>query len=157
MSQTARNYYKSEYVNGNTVRQAKPVRNPRVQTSETQKLNRATQVRANDKALSMNAPYVLFLAAVSLVCLCVCVVYLSIQSQITNTKENVASLKSQISVLQSQNDALQYSINSSVDSSQVYKTATKKLGMKQAADDQISVYKPSDSGYTVQYGDIPSK
>lgn len=157
MSQTARNYYRSEYVSGNTVRQTSPERKRRVYTDRQSVPNRAKQVRANDKSLSMNAPYVLFLAVVSLMCLGMCVVYLNIQSQITNTRESVASLKSQISTLQSQNDALQYSINSNVDTGRVYKVATTKLGMKQAADEQISVYKSSDSGYTVQYGDIPSK
>lgn len=156
MGQTARNY-KSEYVSGNTVRKMAPAKKQNVYTDRQHSQNRAKQVRANDKSLSMNAPYVVFLAVVSMVCLLVCVFYLNMQSQITNCRENVASLKSEISTLQSQNDALQYSINSNVDTGRVYKIATSKLGMKQATDNQISIYKSSDSGYTVQYGDIPSK
>lgn len=158
MSQVrTRDYYRSEYVSGNTVRKVRPERERRVYTDQQRRTGREKSLRTNDKALSMNAPYVIFLAAVSVVCLIMCVTYLHIQSQITNTRENVAQLKTQINTLQSQNDALQYSINSNVDVDHIYKTATTKLGMTQATDDQISTYKSSDSGYTVQYGDIPTK
>lgn len=157
MSQAARNYYRSEYVRGNTVRQTSPARERRVYTDKQRVPSREKQIRANDKALAMNAPYVVFLAVVSLVCLIMCVTYLHIQSQITNTRETVAGLKSQINTLQSQNDALEYSINSNVDADRIYKVATTKLGMSQAADDQISMYESSDNGYTVQYEDIPTK
>jgi len=105
----------------------------------------------------MNAPYVAFLAIVSAVCLIMCVCYLNIQSDISETRTNIATLKGQISTVQSQNDALNYSINSYIDTDNIYKMATNKLGMKQATDDQISKYKLSDGGYTVQYGDIPNK
>lgn len=158
MSQArTRDYYRSEYVSGNTVRKLSPERERRVYTDEQRAHSRAKELRARDKALSMNAPYVIFLAAVSLVCLIMCVTYLHIQSDITNTKSSVSELKTQISTLQSQNDALNYSINSKVDAEYIYETATTKLGMAQATGDQISTYKSSDSGFTVQYGDIPSK
>jgi cell division protein FtsL len=156
MSQArARDYYRSEYVSGNTVRKVSPERKQRVYTDRQVRTN--SRATANEKALVMNAPYVLFLAAVSLVCLIMCVTYLHVQSQITQTKETVAELKTEINTLQSQNDALQYSINSNVDAEHIYKVATTKLGMTQAVDDQISMYQSSDSGYTVQYGDIPTE
>ena len=79
------------------------------------------------------------------------------QSNITATRDSISQLKSQISTVQSQNNALNYSINSYVNVDHVYKVATTKLGMKQATDKQISTYKASDSGYTLQYGDIPRK
>lgn len=83
--------------------------------------------------------------------------YLHMQSNITATRDSISQLKSQISTVQSQNNALNYSINSYVNVDHVYKVATTKLGMKQATDKQISTYKASDSGYTLQYGDIPRK
>lgn len=74
-----------------------------------------------------------------------------------SNKRQYLTVKSQISTVQSQNNALNYSINSYVNVDHVYKVATTKLGMKQATDKQISTYKASDSGYTLQYGDIPRK
>lgn len=152
-------YYRSEYIDGNTVRQTSPARERREYTQRQRQVqySKARELRAKEKALAMNAPYVAFLAIVSLACLIMCVTYLHVQAQVTGTRDKVSELKTQISTVQSQNDALHYSINSNIDAEHIYKVATKKLGMSQASGDQISMYKSSDSGYTVQYGDIPSK
>lgn len=150
-----RNYYTNEYISGNTVRKTSPQRERRVETTPVRRNEK--RVRTNERALTMNAPYVAFLAVVSVVCLLMCVMYLNIQSDISAKRTSISGLKNQISTVQSQNDALHYSINSYVDVDRIYKVATSKLGMSQAMDDQISKYKTSDSGYTVQYGDIPKK
>ena len=149
-----RSDYRSEYVYGNTVRQAVPQEK---REHKTVHRHHVEQEYVNEKALVMSAPHVIFLAVVSFVCLFTCVAYLHVQSNITATRSNISELKSNISTVQSQNNALDYSINSYVNVNRVYKIATKKLGMKQATDKQISNYKASDSGYTLQYGDIPSK
>ena len=152
-----RDYYTNEYISGNTVRKTNPQRERRVERAPRRSAQSRQNVRINEKALTMNAPYVAFLAVVSVVCLLMCVMYLNMQSDISETRTSISGLKNQISTVQSQNDALQYSINSYVDVDRIYKEATTKLGMSQAKDDQISKYKTSDSGYTVQYGDIPTK
>ncbi len=157
MSQARRSYYANEYVNGNTVRKVRPEREHRVYVNGQRVRENERELRAREKALTMNAPYVAFLAVVSAVCLIMCVFYLNIQSDISETRTSISELKTQISTVQSQNDALNYSINSYVDVDYIYDVATTKLGMSQATDDQISRYKPSDSGYTIQYGDIPTK
>ena len=158
MSQArTRDYYRNEYVSGNTVRQIRPERERRVYVDGRRVRQNERELRANEKALTMNAPYVAFLAVVSIVCLLMCVAYLHLQSDISQTRTNISEVKTQISTIQSQNDALNYSINSYVNVDHIYKVATTKLGMKQASDEQISKYKSSDSGYTVQYGDIPTK
>ena len=152
-----RSDYRSEYVYGNTVRQAVP-QEKREHKTVMQIADMYTKAFFEDcNKLVMSAPHVIFLAVVSFVCLFMCVAYLHVQSNITATRSNISELKSNISTVQSQNNALDYSINSYVNVNRVYKIATKKLGMKQATDKQISNYKASDSGYTLQYGDIPSK
>ena len=137
MNQVRRSNYGREYVDGNTVRKLNPDRDRRVYVDGKRVQENERQIRAREYAKIMNAPYVAFLAIVSAVC--------------------IATLKGQISTVQSQNDALNYSINSYIDTDNIYKMATNKLGMKQATDDQISKYELSDGGYTVQYGDIPNK
>lgn len=157
MNQVNARNYRSEYIDGNTVRQARPQRERRVYVDGRRVQESERELRAREHALAMNGAYVTFLAVVSVVCLMMCVTYLHMQSDISATRSNIAQLKKDISTVQSQNDALTYSINSYVDVDNVYKKATTKLGMKQATGDQISTYKSSDSGYTVQYGDIPTK
>lgn len=157
MSRERKSVYGREYVDGNTVRKLNPSRERRVYADDRRVLESEKELRAREYEKTMNAPYVAFLAIVSAVCLIMCVCYLSVQSDITKTRKNIALLKSQISTVQSQNDALSYSINNYIDTDNIYKMASTKLGMKQATDDQISKYKLSDGGYTVQYGNIPSK
>ena len=147
MNQVRRSNYGREYVDGNTVRKLNPDRDRRVYVDGKRVQENERQIRAREYAKIMNAPYVAFLAIVSAVCLIMCVCYLNIQSDISETRTNIATLKGQISTVQSQNDALNYSINSYIDTDNIYKMATNKLGMKQATDDQISKYKLSDGGY----------
>lgn len=162
MNGARRNYYKSEYIDGNTirrestVRQIQPKRNPREDVRQRRRPVTEEELR-RAKALTMSAPHVAFLAVVSIVCLVMCVAYLYVQSDITATRTSISELKNEINTVQSYNNALNYSINSHVNVDHVYKVATKKLGMKQATDKQIFYYKASDSGYTIQYGDIPNK
>lgn len=148
------NYYSSEYINGNTVRVARPERETRV---DERRQVRERKVSRTNKGLTMNVAHVAFLSVVSLVCFIMCVTYLTFQNQVTNAKDNISDLKKQIKTVQYQNDAISYSINSYVNVDNIYKKATTKLGMRQASDSQISYYKSSESGYTLQYGDIPSK
>ena len=147
-----RNYYTSEYIDGNTVRQGNPARR-----QETQRRQIANESVRELKALSMNGMSVFCMGMISLACILMCVVYLNVQSQISESRSNISELKTQISTVQSQNDALSYSINSYIDTDYIYKTAKKDLGMKQAGENQIVTYHSSDSGYMVQYGEIPAK
>ncbi len=162
MNGAKNSYYRSEYVDGNTVkrestaRQIRPERKPQNDVRQRRHTVTKEELR-RAKALSMSAPHVAFLVVVSVICLVVCVAYLYVQSNITATRESISELKNEINTVQSYNNALNYSINNYVNVDHVYKVATKKLGMKQATDKQIYYYKASDSGYTLQYGNIPNK
>lgn len=145
-----RNYGRTDYIIGNTVRKTSPKR------PEPYLRSRQSQARPN-KSLAMNGVSVAFFAAVTVFILALFVGYLNVQAQITETKANIKELKSDISTVKSQNDAMKYSINALVGSENIYKVATTKLGMRQAKENQIAIYKSTDSGYTVQYGEIPSK
>lgn len=154
--------YTSEYIAGNTVRRENTARQlqpkRKIQEDVRQRRRPVTEEELRRaKALNMSAPHVAFMVVVSIVCLVMCVAYLYVQADITATRSSISELKNDISTVQSYNNALNYSINSHVNVDHVYKVATKKLGMKQATDKQIFYYKASDNGYTLQYGDIPSK
>ncbi len=147
--------YTNEYIDGNTVRKTMP------QKQHPQQHKRAGQAdherQRNRRALPVNGTSVFFMGVVFLACIFMCVLYLNVQSGISAARTSISSLKNQINTVQSQNDALNYSINSYIDTDYIYNTAKKELGMKQAGEDQIVTYHSSDSGYMVQYGDIPVK
>lgn len=161
MSQTRRKsgLYSGSYIDGNTVRRevTAPERTRRVYKDGKRVHESERQIREREKALHMNGSYVLFLTGVFAVCLAMCFLYLYVQSEISQTRSEISQLKTNISTVVSQNDSLNYSINSCIDTNNIYKKATQEMGMTQATDEQIVFYKSSDSGYTVQYGDIPKE
>ena len=138
---------------GNTARQLEPAVQDRPQIRN----NRVSERKRTRSAYSINAKSIVFITIVGILCGATIVAYLFLHSSISETRNNIAKIKTDINTVQSQNDALKYSINTYKDSENVYNVATKKLGMRQAKGDQLSIYKSSDKGYTVQYGDIPNK
>ena len=148
-----KNYRRNEYIMGNTARQLEPAVQDRPQIRN----NRVSERKRTRSAYSINAKSIVFITIVGILCGATIVAYLFLHSSISETRNNIAKIKTDINTVQSQNDALKYSINTYKDSENVYNVATKKLGMRQAKGDQLSIYKSSDKGYTVQYGDIPNK
>ena len=146
-------YRRNDYIMGNTARQLEPAIQDRPQIRR----ERVEERKRLKSPHALNAKTVLFIAVATAVCGAVIMAYLFLHSSISETRENIAKIKTDINTVQSQNDALKYSINTYQDSENVYKVATKKLGMRQAKGNQLSIYKSSDKGYTVQYGDIPTK
>lgn len=151
------NLQNTVYIDGNTAREFAPERKERTKSRQNVRTREDKQAQAYEKALPMNGPYVAFMIVVTFVCILMCVAYLNIQSNIRATRDNISGLRAKISTVQTQNNALDYRINSYVNVDHIYKEATTKLGMKKASDNQIVTYKSSDSGYTLQYGEIPNK
>ncbi|HAR91538.1 MAG TPA: hypothetical protein DCR28_00320 [Eubacterium sp.] len=148
-----KNYRRNDYIMGNTARQLEPAVQDRPQIRNS----RVSERKKMKSAYSINAGSVLFITIIGILCGATIMAYLFLHSSISETRNNIAEIKTNINTVQSQNDALKYSINTYQDSENVYKVATKKLGMRQAKGNQLSIYKSSDKGYTVQYGDIPNK
>ncbi|SHJ04354.1 hypothetical protein [Parasporobacterium paucivorans] len=143
------------YVYGNAVRKEEsiPQRIPR-QFQEPPRRN--PNVRKNrNKALSMNAPYVVFLAAAVFACLTMCVGYIMIRTENMRLSNDITSLKQQIEAVSTQNDALDYSINSFIDVNNIIKVATEELGMVKSSKDNIKLYDGTEREYMNQYAEIP--
>lgn len=150
-------YRRNEYVYGNTARQLAPKREERVYENGQRVRESERELRNRDKALQMNGAYVFFLALVSIFCLSMGVVYLGLQSEITNTRDRITELKTDINTLTAKNEAVDYAIKGYISSEHILKVAKKELGMVEADSEQVQFYKSSDSEYTVQFKDIPSK
>lgn len=140
------------YVDGNTVRVAPAEweeENPqRRQVSRKTRKNRT-------KAMSMSRGFVVFLSAMSIVAMFMCVSYVQLKTEITRQTRKIASLQTDLNDLKSDNDALENSYEASVDLTEVYKIATEKLGMHYPNEKQIVSYNADGSGYVRQYSDVP--
>lgn len=153
-------YERSGYVYGNAARELAPrkrEREERVYENGKRVRESARELRNRDRALQMNGAYVFFLAIVSVFCLSMGVVYLGMQSEISNTRGEITTLKNNIHTLSSQNEAIDFAIQEYITPEYILKKAKKKLGMVEADSDHVALYKRSDSEYTAQYKDIPTK
>ena len=147
-----------EYLDGNAVRVAEPEERPDRVYVDGRRVNESPRrLRERERALSINGAYAAFLAVSVVVCLALCIYYLNVQAQIKETRSNISSLSSEITTLTTENEALDYEINSYVDLDYIYDVAMNELGMVRANGDQVSVYERSDSEYVSQTDDIPEE
>ena len=98
----------------------------------------------------------LFLFCVALITVVFCGSYIKTQSELTHLKNQTISLQQEVTQQQEKNAEALQDILDSVDLSEVYKKATKKFGMVQAAGNQIYTYENRKSDMVKQYADIPS-
>lgn len=153
-------YYntKSIYVDGNTVRKpAETIRPEKRSNQRRRKVSRqATQNRT--KALQMGRGYVLFLTAVSVATLFMCVHFIQLRSTVTSQLKEVASLESELNQLTAENDALYDKTISDIDLEHVRDVAINDLGMDYATEDQVIWYSSNTTNsYVRQYQDVPTE
>ena len=145
------------YIGGTAAPKLEPERRPERKAPVRQKktgLRQRQQLRRNqERAMAMDLPYVFLLAAACICTLYICVSYLHLQSGITARMHNIEQLEARLE--KTENDALETSINSSIDLNKIYEIATKELGMVYARRDQVLLYDKTESEYVRQYEDIP--
>lgn len=140
------------YVDGNTVRVAPP----QWEDEQTHKRQVSTKTRKNRrKAMSMSRGFVVFLSAMSIVAMFMCVSYIELKTQITRQTKQIASLQTDLNELKSDNDALENANETSVDLDEIYRIATEKLHMHYPTEKQIVSYSTDGSGYVRQYSNVP--
>ncbi len=146
-------YRESIYVQGNTARklQALPAYEP--QQPQKKISNRTRKNR--ERALHMNVATVLSMAVAMVAAGLILTVYLTLQSDITNSIKHIASLESTLNELKMENDENYSRITSSVDLEEVKRIAMQELGMRYAEEGQIIRFSGEGSDYIRQVGDIP--
>jgi len=140
----------TEYVYGNTARALRPVEadvSPQKKLSNTVRKNR-------ERASHMNPAYVVFLTLAMLVTGYVCIQYIQLQSNITNSVKQISVLESQLNDLKAENDDTESRIKDSVSLEEIKQRAMDELGMQYAKEDQIVKYDSDDTDYVRQYIDV---
>jgi len=112
--------------------------------------------RNRSRALAVSRGYVLFLAAMAVLTVGMCVYYLQMKEMVTAQLESNARLESRLTAVTSENDALYETITNSVDWDHIKEVAVNKLGMTYATEDQVIWYNIENSGYVRQFRDVPS-
>ncbi|MCD8134181.1 MAG: hypothetical protein LUE19_10090 [Clostridiales bacterium] len=106
------------------------------------------------RAQSVNARSVAFLAVALMFFAMVCCAFLAMQNQVYNRSVRMASLEAQISELAEENDSTEKRLAASENLLEVETVARQKLGMQYVNEDQIEYYTVDGSDYMLQYGDV---
>ncbi len=143
------------YVDGSTARRLNPAPDIR-REEERQAPSRRKQVHHQPKAFSgVNFASLLVLTCAIIVTVYVCVDYLMLQTQVSQTEKNIIKMEQEIKRLSDENAAAFEAIDSAVDLEYVYKVAVEKLGMVYPNNNEIITYKSGFNNYVRQYEDIP--
>ncbi len=143
------------YEDGNAVRRLEEYPEEGARRRRPAKRVSARALRNRARARSMSAGFVVFLTAVCVMSLVLCIHYLQLRSQLTNQSETIASMETTLSKLQADNDAYEKQVQSIIDLDDVRETALNKLDMHAASEDQIRYYQTSDDSYVRQYMSVP--
>ena len=133
---------------------------PKRKTSQSRPKTRQKAVarrRARARAFQMNKGYVTFLSIVAVACLFICVYYLKLQAQVTESRKQISRMESSYSDLKLSNDAAYSKAVSSVDLDKIRDIAINELGMVYANQDQIVTYEKQDKDYVRQYEEVPKE
>ena len=101
-----------------------------------------------------NAAYVLFLTVALAVTSVMLIGYIRMESSITQSVKQVATLQSQLNNLKMENDEMKNRIDSSINLEEIRRIAITELGMTYAGQGQIVEIPDDGSDYVRQYADI---
>lgn len=145
----------TKYVqDGNTVRVVRPEVKP-VHEHKVQRKPKAAPQREIANLTTIPFPVLVLMAAIVTVALYFGCSYLGLKSSVDEHLENVKTLETRLEALKTENDALEQSIDTSVDLNYVYSVAIGKLGMVHAGQENVIRYDKTESQYVRQYEQIP--
>ena len=149
---------RTEYIEGNVVRKyydyTRPARK-KERTIERRSDRKVSPRKHRNAAIGIDMPYLVMLILAAGAAMFILFSYIKVQSSISSCLKTIETQEKQLELLKSENDALQTSINTSVDLDYIYKVATEELGMVYAGKNQIIRYDKTESEYVRQYANIP--
>ncbi len=145
------------YTDGSAARQIRPQSRPRPQrrVRRVQKPRPRYTEAARTASVSMTLPLTLLLVAAVAMTLFVGYRYLCLKSSLDTHMATIKTLETRLDTLRMENDALEKSIDTSVDLNHVYTVAVNELGMVHVGQDNIIQYDKTESEYVRQYENIP--
>lgn len=130
------------YVYGNAARklQAEPAR--RIEREPSGRPGRRPEPRVKKRVDKLSVMLIIITFAIALT---VCYSYLQLQFQSTYLSKSVAALERDVLEMETENANDLQALDENVDLNEIYKKATKELGMKSARSDQIYTYESKKS------------
>ena len=149
--------YGQFYVYGNAVRQAEafPAREPERRRPAKVKRTSRQVARNRNRAMSISPAYAVFLAVAAVCAVLVCILYLSLQSEVVSRSENVTSLQEELAELTEVNNTAYNAAADSVNLETVRERAMNEMGMVYESQGTVVEYDSPSGEYVKQYNDIP--
>lgn len=146
------------YIEGNTARQLNtiPERIERPEQRQERRVNENVS-RNQRRARAFDLKYTACLMVATVFLFVSCVNMLSIQSDITEQRRQIATLESTLNELTDNNNETSKRLESSVDLTKIYTVATTELGMVYPKAGQVVSYEASNPDYVKQYKDVPKE
>ena len=149
------------YIEGNAARKLNTVpqriddRPNRQHREERQENARISKNR--NRARAFDLKYTIALTAATVFLFVSCINMLTIQANITEQRQQIAALESNLNELTDTNNETSKRLESSVDLPKIYEVATSELGMVYPKAGQIISYEASNPDYVKQFMDIPAE
>lgn len=135
---------KNAYIYDNTARDLQVQR----QLEEAPRRQLSNEARKNrEKARHMSFGYVAFLIGALVACGMVLINYVQLQAELTNKRQNVARLESELNTAKLANDEEYSRVTSSVNLEEIKRIAIVELGMVYAEEGQIITYTNNANDY----------
>lgn len=130
------------YIYGNTARElsAEPAR--RIEREPGRRPQKRPQPARRKRVDKVS---VILIAITFVIVFSVCYYYLQLQSQSTFLGESVVGLENEVMEMEKENSNASQALDQNVDLAEIYKKATKELGMKSAKNNQIFTYESKKS------------
>ncbi len=163
-SRNQREYHAdSIYVEGNTVRRAQAVpkekpEEPHLTRKEIQD-QRVKQQAVNrnvERAMALNRGYVVFLAVATVICFMVCLAFINVQSNITESMNSISTMETALSNQKAANDLAESRMETSMTLDEV-KIRAQEMGLIYPTTSQIEYFTVESSDYMNQYTDVASR
>ena len=123
--------------------------------------NRNFRQQADARAERRQASVSMELPALVILVIAVCFVvalgarFLTLRSSVDMHLASIRKMETALETIRTENDALEQSIDTSVDLAHVYNVAVGKLGMVHAGQENVVTYEKTESEYVRQYERIP--
>lgn len=140
----------ASYVYGNVARKES------VSAGRTRQQKTADKhVESRRKVMHMNRNYVAFLAVATMVAAFACVMYLSLQEQISERSRQITALQREIVEAKEANTTRYNAVMNSMNLEEIRNIAIHEFGMVNATPEQIIMYKSPTGNMIMKYADIP--
>ena len=146
------------YIDGNTVRKLELEYEREYQPSPVKvpKKKRKAKSGTAERVRGLDTFSVIFLSIAVALTGFSCVKFLEVQAEVTHLENEISQVEDQIVDMKEENKVEKANIDIDMDLDEVYKKATKELGMVHPSKKQVVLYKSTKSDTVQQYGDIPS-